>query len=115
VRYYHVHGAYYIYDRSARTYVVVKEPDGVNMDDTDADAVEVEFEKKAAHSPVVVVFPANGQSDEQVGKDRYDCHLWSSEESGFDPLFTDQASAEQKDIYRRGLEACLTAKGYTVG
>ena len=33
----------------------------------------------------VYVYPAKGQSDEQLAEDRYACHRWAVEESGFDP------------------------------
>ncbi len=32
------------------------------------------------------VYPANGQSDEQLGRDRYECHRWAVGETGFDPM-----------------------------
>ena len=31
------------------------------------------------------VYPASGQSDEQLADDRYECHVWAVKESGFDP------------------------------
>jgi|MEHZ01.5.fsa_nt_MEHZ011551434.1_53 hypothetical protein len=31
------------------------------------------------------VYPAEGQSDEQLGSDRYECHSWAAQESDFDP------------------------------
>lgn len=31
------------------------------------------------------VYPANGQSDKQLANDRYECHRWAVQESGFDP------------------------------
>ena len=33
----------------------------------------------------VYVYPAKGQSDKQLAEDRYECHLWAVQESGFDP------------------------------
>ena len=33
----------------------------------------------------IYVYPAAGQSDEQLANDRYACHLWAVDESGFDP------------------------------
>ncbi len=32
-----------------------------------------------------MVYPARGQSPEQVARDRYDCHVWAVQQSGFDP------------------------------
>ena len=33
----------------------------------------------------VMVYPAKGQSTEQLSKDRYECHMWAVQQSGFDP------------------------------
>jgi hypothetical protein len=33
----------------------------------------------------IVVYPAKGQSAEQTERDRYDCHVWAVQQSGFDP------------------------------
>ncbi|TFZ05932.1 hypothetical protein EZ313_04575 [Ramlibacter henchirensis] len=43
-----------------------------------------------AAEPSPVVYPARGQSSQQLDKDRYECHDWSRSQSGFDPT---QASA----------------------
>ena len=31
------------------------------------------------------VYPAKGQSDQQLANDRYECHRWAVNETGFDP------------------------------
>jgi uncharacterized protein YcfJ len=31
------------------------------------------------------VYPAKGQSDQQLSNDRYECHRWAVNETGFDP------------------------------
>lgn len=33
----------------------------------------------------VVAYPANGQSDQQLDRDRYECHVWAVKQTGFDP------------------------------
>ena len=33
----------------------------------------------------IYVYPAKAQTDEQLAEDRYACHRWAVEESGFDP------------------------------
>ena len=38
-----------------------------------------------AQAQDLYVYPAKGQSDEKLGQDRYECHRWASNESGFDP------------------------------
>jgi len=34
---------------------------------------------------VSLVYPARGQSPQQLERDRYECHLWAVEQSGYDP------------------------------
>ena len=34
----------------------------------------------------VIVFPAKGQSNEQMEKDKYSCYGWGKEQTGFDPM-----------------------------
>lgn len=33
----------------------------------------------------LIIYPSQGQSQEQQGKDRYECHTWAVQQSGFDP------------------------------
>jgi len=33
----------------------------------------------------LIVFPAKGQSQEQMEKDKYDCYTWAKQQTGFDP------------------------------
>jgi Glycine zipper len=35
--------------------------------------------------PRMYVYPAQGQSEAQLERDRYDCHTWAVQQSGFDP------------------------------
>jgi hypothetical protein len=39
-----------------------------------------------------IVFPANGQSQEQMEKDKFSCYQWAKNETGFDPMQTPTAS-----------------------
>ena len=41
----------------------------------------------------LIIFPAKGQSDEQMDKDKYDCYNWAKKETGFDPMLVPTASA----------------------
>ena len=34
----------------------------------------------------LIIFPGQGQSQEQMEKDKYDCYQWAKKESGFDPM-----------------------------
>lgn len=33
-----------------------------------------------------IVFPTKGQSDQQLGSDRYSCYEWAKKQTGFDPM-----------------------------
>lgn len=49
----------------------------------------------------LMVFPANGQSDEQLEQDKFACYGWAKNQSGFDPMAiptatTPPPSREQK-------------------
>lgn len=59
-----------------------------------------------AFSTETIVFPAQGQSNEQMEKDKYDCYQWAQQEAG--------QYAQNRDTYNRAHSACLEGKGYTV-
>lgn len=40
------------------------------------------------------VYPAGDQTAEQTQKDRYDCYLWASRESGYDPALDNQPEGD---------------------
>lgn len=87
--------------RSERDHVVV----------TSADYQEP-VETVATRSEVFV-YPREGQSDEQRSQDRFECHLWARDQTGFDPS---QASTNfnMAPDYNRAIAACLEGRGYTV-
>lgn len=35
--------------------------------------------------PQIMIYPARGQTPDQVERDRYDCHVWAVQQSGYDP------------------------------
>ena len=35
--------------------------------------------------PRLFVYPANGQSEDQLARDRYECHTWAVQQTGIDP------------------------------
>jgi outer membrane lipoprotein SlyB len=47
----------------------------------------------AAYAQEPIVFPAQGQSDEQMDQDKYACYNWAKKESTFDPMAVPTASA----------------------
>jgi len=101
--YYYINDTYYAWDDHRDGYVAVEKP---------ADADEA-IEK--ATSGRLVVYPNKDQSEEQQAQDRYECHRWAVSESGFDPtLEEEEYTAEDNDVYRRAIAACLEGRDYTV-
>lgn len=99
-RHYYYGGAYY---RPAKTgYVVVEEPSEAPALLPVADAEDR-----------IIVYPAAQQTEEQRGRDRYECHLWASKETDFDPTLAN-TNPHLKNDYRRAINACLEARDYVV-
>lgn len=64
-------------------------------------------------SDKLIIYPADAQSEEQMDKDRYECHLWAIVESRFDPTDSESDAVLAAD-YKRAMAACLEARGYVV-
>jgi len=106
--YYYADDTYYVYRPERREYVVTEPPRG-----------EPEVGPKSSGSEEVFVYPKNGQSDEQQNTDRYECHRWAVDKTGFDPTRpsgnVDESEVGSKRAdYRRAEGACLEARGYSV-
>jgi hypothetical protein len=117
IPYYYANDAYYVY-RDQRGYEVVEPPPGV-----DAMPGAAPPSGGAGTAPPggdnIFVYPKNGQSADQQAKDRYECHRWAADQTGFDPtrgaggVAPEQAGAKRAD-YFRAMNACLEGRGYTV-
>jgi Glycine zipper len=64
----------------------------------------------------LVIYPAKGQSQEQLDKDKYECYSWAKQQSGFDPMQQPKATepppqqqAQQGGVVRGG------ARGAAIG
>jgi opacity protein-like surface antigen len=74
----------------------------------------------AARSGNLTITAKNGQTEQQQWTDRYDCHRWAKDQSGFDPTsqppsdITPNEITSRRDQYRRAFTACLEGRGYTV-
>ena len=107
--YYYANSVYYTRSWNSPGYVVVEPPAGepTRVEETVDRAGEDFF-----------MYPRNGQSTEQQARDRYECHRWAVEQTGFDPSQADGTaptdSASGRDDYLRAISACLDARGYTV-
>ena len=104
IPYYQYGGTYY-----------VKEPGGYRVVERPAAA------PKAADpiSDDLFVYPRKGQSAEQQASDRFECHAWASDQTGYDPTLTgggvsSDDRARKRSDYLRAMTACLEARGYSV-
>ncbi len=67
------------------------------------------------------VYPKKGQSDAQQKKDRYECHMWAVQQTGFDPTAPQQGTAEAGGprgggaVRGAGAGAALGAIGGAIG
>ena len=64
-------------------------------------------------------YPMKGQSEEQQATDRYQCHQWAADQTGFDPTqpgvtVPEPQRALKRAEYQRAMKACLEARGYSV-
>lgn len=70
----------------------------------------------AASAQDLYVYPANGQGDEQLNQDRYECHRWATEESGYDPSqFGDEVPQTVRVPVPANASAGAAQKGTVVG
>ncbi len=62
----------------------------------------------------LVIYPAQGQSQEQMEKDKFECYGWAKQQSGFDPMQQPttsqpppQQQAQQGGVVRGGARGAL--------
>ena len=65
------------------------------------------------------IYPKEGQSKEQQATDRYECHRWALEQTGFDPSkpggnVPTEDHTDKRVEYQRAMKACLEARNYSV-
>lgn len=96
--------SYYQYLSDTGEYVVVNPP-GVASGPA----------PQAAGGYDLIAYPLYGQPSQQQDEDRYQCHRWAVDQSGFDPAAAAYAPPPNvADTYRRALGACLSGRGYSV-
>jgi len=107
VPYYYAAGVYYLWYPEYHYYRVVEPPP------------ESDIREQPPGSEELYVYPKEGQSAEQQAQDRYECHRWAVEQTGFDPtlpggnVWRSEYDSKRAD-YRRAMKACLEARGYSV-
>lgn len=64
----------------------------------------------------LIVYPAKGQSQDQMEKDKFECYSWAKQQTGFDPMQTPQATAPPpQQEARQGGVVRGGARGAAVG
>jgi hypothetical protein len=109
VPYYYADQVYYTWRPERREYVVTQPPAGQPS----------QVGSSSSSGTDVFVYPKNGQSEAQQSTDRYECHAWAVQQSGFDPTRPGGGVAEsdiesRRADYRRAEGACLEGRGYSV-
>ncbi|MBS0376626.1 MAG: hypothetical protein JSR73_18785 [Proteobacteria bacterium] len=107
IPYYYSNDAYYVWREEQQSYEVVEPPGGATAS-TDPPAPADVF-----------MYPRNGQSAEDQARDRYECHRWAADQTGFDPTRTsggvaDADARQKRGEYLRAMTACLEGRGYSV-
>lgn len=118
VPYYYVNDLYYTYSPADNGYVVTEPPPASGDEAPPDQSGSAQPDNGAAYAAPgsansdVYIYPRNGQSDQQMSNDRYECHSWASGQTGFDPT-RGGGQAGTADSYRRAMVACLDARGYS--
>ena len=105
--FYYADDAYYVWRPQRRGYEVTEPP------------AEADVSTQPGAADDIFIYPKNGQSESQQASDRYECHSWASNQTGFDPtkplggVAESQAAVKRAD-YQRAMSACLEARGYSV-
>ncbi|GAC1453644.1 MAG: hypothetical protein PVSMB6_08380 [Steroidobacteraceae bacterium] len=121
--YYYYNSLYYTWNPGYNGYVVTDPPPVAGDASVDASQYsDADAPQDAAPAPRagvenggsadVYAYPRNGQNDQQTSNDRYECHSWAVNQTGFDPTRAAPQSGTSAD-YRRAMIACLDARGYT--
>ncbi len=105
--YYYANDTYYLWRDGDQGYQVV-DPPGAAAPSPGPPA-----------TPDIYMYPRNGQDGDLQAKDRYECHRWAADQTGFDPtraaggVAAADAQGKRED-YFRAMGACLEGRGYSV-
>jgi len=121
VPYYYANDVYYVQGPQGYT-VVAPPPPNLVVQQAPPPAVVVQ-PPPPAPSPSIAqgpeqqlfIYPRQGQSEQQQATDRYECHRWAVNQTGYDPTLAPGSVPPQKQAeYQRAMGACLDGRGYTV-
>ncbi len=65
--------------------------------------------------PRIILYPAQGQSPEQTERDRYECHVWAVQQSGYDPSRPGASTSERVVVQPATPPGANTAIGAIAG
>jgi len=114
VPYYYANDTYYQWVPAQNEYEVVAPPGN-----EDAAQEQPPQLPPSSTGEDLFIYPKNGQSEQQQSNDKYECHKWAHDQSGFDPTQTGggvppEQNASARAAYNRAMGACLEGRGYTV-
>lgn len=105
--YYYANDVYYVWRPEMNGYEVTAPP-------------TAEGEPEVSYlADEIFAYPKNNQSKEQQADDRYACHRWGVDKTGYDPTQPPQnlsvtELSEQRERYNRAMKTCLEGKNYSV-
>jgi hypothetical protein len=103
VPYYYADNNYYMYDPTVKQYETVAPPPGLQAQ-----------QDQTGGSSELMAYPKNGQSADQQGRDKFECHQWAVKQSGYDPTTGSTTALDHRSDYMRAQAACLEGRGYSV-
>jgi hypothetical protein len=103
IPYYYADNTYYRWNGTVNQYETVSPPSGSGLQG-----------EQSATSPSLIAYPKNGQTQEQQGKDTFECHRWAVGQTGFDPTQAAGTGSGRSADYYRAQAACLEGRGYSV-
>ena len=105
VPYYYADNTYYRWNGGVNQYETVSPPP----------ELQAQAAGQAPSTSELIAYPKNGQSQEQQGKDKFECHRWAVGQTGFDPTQVAGGGVPGKrSDYLRAQAACLEGRGYSV-
>jgi hypothetical protein len=109
VPYYYADNTYYRWNAGVGQYETVAPPAGIQNPGTAPGTAA------GTGASDLIAYPKNGQTEEQLGKDKFECHRWAVGQTGFDPTQPGGGSAPgNRSNYLRAQAACLEGRGYSV-
>jgi hypothetical protein len=118
--YYYADNVYYVQQPDQSGYSVVDAPDGAPAPPPDAQPDSTTDPQGAPQGGQsdLMVYPKNGQSQDQQSQDNFECNNWARGQTGFDPTQPGGGIPGNPDVnrsnYNRAMAACLQARGYQV-